>query len=361
MMFPSFEYMEWAKTHPADPGVRFNLAGSGFDYADPGVIQPDFGRVRLSGPNFYGSESIRGRIAARYGVPVDHVLNVAGTSLGIFLTVAALLEPGDEVLVEGPAYEHLVKAPGLVGGVVNRVGRGFGSGFRLDVDRIRHALTPNTRLVVVSDLHNPSGRALDAPTRAALLDLAETEGFTLFVDEVYRDFLPGPPGTIYEPGRPVVVASSLTKVYGMGMLRAGWLLGAPEFLHRAARVLNFLHVRDPFPMEPLIEAAFDHADELRARGLETARAGMAVLTDWMSGRSDIQWSPPDGGLVAFPRLPHSISSALFWRRLREEEATLVVPGYFFDDDHHIRLGLAQGPEVVAAGLERVGRLLDAMA
>ena len=361
MIFPSFEYMEWAKTAPPDPAVRFNLSGSGFDYDDPALIRPDFGRVRLSGPNHHGSAAIRARVAARYGVPAEHVLNVAGTSLGIFLTCAALLEPGDEVLVEGPAYEHLVKAPAIVGGVVNRVGRGFGSGFRLDVDRVRHALTPNTRLVVVTDLHNPSGRALDAETRAALLDLAESEGFTLFVDEVYRDFLPGPPGTIYEPGRPVVVASSLTKVYGMGMLRAGWLLGDPDFLKRAGSVMNFLHARDPYPMEPLVEAAFDHADALREKGLATARAALEVLSNWMAGRSDIQWSAPDAGLVAFPRLPHGLSSALFCRRLREEEATLAVPGYFFDDDHHVRIGLSAGPEVVAEGLTRMGRLLDQMA
>lgn len=360
MLFPTFDYMEWAKTAPPDPAIRFNLAGSGFDHDDPALIAPDWSRVRLSGPNFYGSEPIRSRIAERYRVPVEHVLNVAGTSLGIFLVGAALLEAGDDVLVEGPAYEPLVKAPGITGARVLRFGRGFGGGFRIDPDRIAHALTPQTRLVVISDLHNPSGRALDDATAEALLDLAERRGFTLFVDEVYRDFLPGAVDTIYRPGRPVVVASSLTKVYGLGMLRTGWLLGDPELLHRAARIIDFLHVRDPFPIVALAEAGFDHAEALRERGRAVAAAGMDVLTAWMAGRGDLQWSPPDAGLTAFPRLPEGMSSALLWRRLREEEGVLVVPGYFFDDDQHIRIGVGCGPDVVAAGLAGLGRVLDRM-
>lgn len=361
MLFPPFEYMEWAKTAPPDSRTRLNLAGSGFDYEDPALIAPDWSRVRLSGPNYYGSEPIRQKIAGRYQVPVDHVLNVAGTSLGIFLAAAALLEPGDDVLVEGPAYEPLVKAPAICGGRVLRFGRGFGGGFRIDPDRIAHALTPDTRLVVISNLHNPSGRALDPETADALIELAERRGFTLFVDEVYRDFIPGPIGTIYRPGLPVVVASSLTKVYGLGMLRAGWLLGDPLFLQRAARIIDFLHVRDPYPIEALAEAAFDHADELRKRGSAVAAEGIRRLTDWMATRADLKWSPPDAGLTAFPRLPEGMSSALLWRRLRDEEGVLVVPGYFFDDDQHIRIGVGQGAEVVSAGLAGLGRVLDAMA
>ena len=193
----------------------------------------------------------------------------------------------------------------------------------------------------------------------ALLDLAEQEGFTLFVDEVYRDFLPGEPGTIYAPGRPVVVASSLTKVYGLGQLRSGWLLGPPDFLHRAARIIDFLHVRDPYPMEALAAAAFDHADALRARGLEVAQASREVLHELDVRPFGHPWSPPDAGLIAFPRLPEGLSSALFCRRLKQEEGTLVVPGYFFDDDHHVRIGVFHGPEVVAEGLIRVRRMLDA--
>lgn len=352
--------MEWAKT-AADPSIQFNLAGSGFNYTDPAVLAPDLARMALAGPNEYGAESVRARVAARYQVPPEHVLPVAGTSLGLFLAAAALLEGEGEALVESPTYEPVLRVAQVFGTRVHRLERRFEDGYRVDLDRLAGALTPQTRLVALCDLHNPSGRTLGPATRQGLLDLAARRGFTLLVDEVYRDFLETEPiGTIYRPGAPVVVVSSLTKVYGMGGIRAGWMLGAPELLRRASRMVDLLHVIDPYAMLPIIEAAFDHADSLREVGLNTARAGRAVLNLWMGSRGDLEWVEPDAGLTAFPRLPAGLTGSEVSRRLKAEEGTLVVPGRFFEDDRHFRVGVGGGPNVVAEGLQRLGRILDRM-
>lgn len=357
MLFQAFDYMKWAKLEPA-AGVRFNLAASGFNRLDLAQLAPDLSRIADVGPG-YGSPVVKERISRRYGVPEDHILPVLGTSLGIFLAMAALLEPGDEALVERPAYEPLFKVPLSLGIPVHRFERGLEERFEVDPERVRRAMTPKTRVVALSDLHNPSGRALTADVRHALVDLAAERGATLLVDEVYRDFLGAdPPETIYRPGAPVVVVSSLTKVYGMGGLRAGWIFAAPETIDRAAGIVDLLHVNDPYPLIPFIEGAFDRADEFRRTAIETARAGQAILAAWINERPELRWSPPDAGLTAFPRLPEGLTGSRVSETLKREEGTLVVPGRFFEDDRHIRIGVPAGPEVVREGLERLGRVLD---
>lgn len=359
MSFPYFDYMEFAKLAP-DASVRWNLAASGITLTDPAPLRVDYGRIRLFTPAGYGAPSIKGRVAIHYGVPVDHVLPVAGTSLGIFLTAAAILEPGDHALVEQPAYQPLIQAPQAVGAVVDRLPRRFEQGFAVDPDEVARRLTPKTKLVALTNLHNPSGRRLAPEVEEALVALAEARGFMLFVDEVYRDFLPGPVGTIYRPGAPVVVTSSLTKVYGLGGLRAGWMLGPPDLLHRASRIVDLLHVNDPAPVLPFIEAAWEMAHDLRVSGQECASAGMELVRSWMASRSDLEWVEPDGGLCAFPRLKSGVSGSALLERAKRDEGLFFVPGRFFEDDRHFRLGVGNGPEIVRHGLPALGRVLDSL-
>jgi aspartate/methionine/tyrosine aminotransferase len=93
-------------------------------------------------------------------------------------------------------------------------------------------------------------------------------------------------------------------------------------------------------------------------GLETAAAGRTVLDPWMVARADMAWAPPSGGLCSFPRLPRGLSGSLVSETLRKDEGTLVVPGRFFEDDSHVRIGIGAGPEVVREGLACLGRVLD---
>ncbi|HEX7877816.1 MAG TPA: pyridoxal phosphate-dependent aminotransferase, partial [Candidatus Eisenbacteria bacterium] len=282
----------------------------------------------------------------------------AGTSMGIFLVAAAILEPGDRVLVEMPAYEPLVKVPLVFGAAIDRLERRFEDGWQVDVDRVKSLLTPKTKIIALTNLHNPSGVRLSPEVESALVTLATERGITLFSDEVYRDFLPGPVGTAYRPGTNVVVASSLTKVYGLGGLRAGWLLGPPDLLHRASRVIDMLYVNDPVPVLPYTLAAHAAADRLRERHLPLANAGQAQLDAWMRAHPDFGWVKPDGGLCAFPRLPEGFTGTDVHARLLKDEGTLVVPGHFFEDDRHVRIGVGGGAEALAGGLSALERVVS---
>jgi aspartate/methionine/tyrosine aminotransferase len=356
MPLPRFEYMEFAKI---DHGkrVKYPLAMSGFNICDAAELDVDPAMISINGTPGYGDPGLRARIAARYGVRDEETLPVAGTSLGIFLVAAATLDPGDHVLVESPAYEALLNAPRALGAVIDRFERRFEERWDIDPQRVEAALTPKTKLIAITNLHNPSGVRLSPEVETALVDLAARRGITLFLSEVYRDFLPGPVGTAYRPGSTVVIASSLTKVYGLGGLRAGWMIGPPELLQRAARVVDLLHVNDPTPMIAFCDAGFRAADRLRERSLAVSREGREFLAAWMARHPELEWVPPHGGLCSFPRLPAGRTGTEIHRRLLEEHATLVVPGRFFEDDRHIRIGVGAGLDALAGGLAALEQVL----
>ena len=153
----------------------------------------------LNERNDYGWPPLVARIAARYAVGEGSVVVAAGTSMANHLAMATILETGDHVLVERPGYDPLERVPALWGAHVDHVARVADCGYRFDVDAIRAAVTPRTRLVVLSDLHNPTGARLDAADFRALTALAESRGFHVIVDEVYGEWLreEGVPSTIH--------------------------------------------------------------------------------------------------------------------------------------------------------------------
>ena len=149
-----------------------------------------------------------------------------------------MLSPGDEVLVEHPGYEPLTRAAEGLGAVVRTFERRAEEGFRVVPERVAAAVTPRTRVIVVTNLHNPSGVRTPDATLRELAQIAEARGAYLLVDEVYAPFDELPEDGVFRTSARklapnVVAVSSLTKCYGLGMHRIGWVLGPSEIVERA--------------------------------------------------------------------------------------------------------------------------------
>src|SRR5205809_6211357 len=108
-------------------------------------------------PDQGGYPPIVETIAAHYGVTSNRVVTAPGCSAANFLAVAALVAPGDEVLMESPWYDQITGACRLLGATVTTFERRFEDGWRIDVGAVRARLTPRTRLIIVTSPHNPSG------------------------------------------------------------------------------------------------------------------------------------------------------------------------------------------------------------
>ena len=232
-------YMHWAKIHAR---VRYDLTGSNLLPCTLDDLPGASEALQLQGPNDEGYAPLVEAIAQRYGVAAERVCTATGASGANFLTLAALTRPGDEVVIERPTYDPLIGAARLHGLAVRRFDRTFEDGYQPDPERITAAASPRTRLIVLANLHNPSGVLVDPERLAAIGEVAEQVGARVLVDEVYLE-------TVYDrPQAPVATASdtfistnSLTKSFGLAGLRCGWAIAEPgvaEAIRRTRDVVD---------------------------------------------------------------------------------------------------------------------------
>jgi aspartate/methionine/tyrosine aminotransferase len=242
-------YMEWAKTRRM---TRYNLAASGvasFPLADlvalAGLRMED---LEVNGPVGYGYEPLQQAIAMKAGVSADCVVAAAGTSMANHLAMAAAFAPGDEVLIEKPAYELLVTTAQYLGASIKRFERRFEEGYCLDPRAVQRALTPRTRLIVITNLHNPSSALTDETTLREVGELAKSVGARVLVDEVYLEACYSSPWrSAFYLGNQFITTSSLTKAYGLAGLRCGWVLAEPELAKAMWRINDLYGVNAAHP------------------------------------------------------------------------------------------------------------------
>lgn len=351
------DYLTWVRRVQAE-NPRISLLSSG-TLTPLERLEPDLRGILASPSPEGGDPRVRAAVGARYGVPESEVVVALGTSLGLFLACAAAAAPGEAALVETPGYEPLRRVPEALGMEVIPVPRSAMTGWALDPDAFRAAWTPRTRLVVVSDLHNPTGRRAGDDGLAELAREAESRGAELVVDEVYREFLPGPVETSRRFGPRVSVVSSLTKVHGLGTLRAGWVLARPEQAARMRDIRNVLHALDPAPLMPLVLAGLERAEELRTEARALAAARWEQVASWAAGAEAPPVVYPHGGLVAWLPLPHGWTGTQAAEMLLEEHGVAVTPGRFFGDERGFRFGFGVDPDALSRGLDAISRLLVA--
>jgi aspartate/methionine/tyrosine aminotransferase len=350
-------YVAWMKHAPQ---VAYDLMGSNLLHCGVDDLPGARERLFLDGFNEEGYPPLIEAIAKRYGVTPPHVSLATGTSGANFLACAVLLEPGDEVVVERPAYDPLLAVPRFLGARIVRFERAMEDGFRVDPHRVAAAVTPRTRLVVLSNLHNPTGVMTSREDLAAVGDVADQVGAKVLVDEVYLESVQGGeplPAATLSPT--FVSTNSLTKAYGLSGLRAGWALAAPEVADRMRRARDVVDGVGSFPSELLALMAFENLPALRERARNILEPNFRVLREFMEGRPELDWVVPAGGSVAFPRMRGTEDTWNFAEYLREGYDTGVVPGRFFEAPRHFRVALGGEPAVLVEGLKRLGQGLEA--
>jgi hypothetical protein len=352
---PRADYLLWAKRrpHPATDLGRSDVVACALDDL-PGARD----EMELAGRNDEGWAPLVERVAARYGVRTDQVATAAGTSGANFLVCAALVRPGDDVLVERPGYDPLLAVPLLLGANLIRFERRFDEGFRLDLDRIEAAMTPRTRLIIVTNPHNPTGVLSDTAEMRALGALAERHACYILADEIYLDGIDDPPQAVSATLSPRIIStSSLTKTYGLAGLRCGWALADAVLAEEIRRVRDLVDGTGSVLAERAAAVAFDHLPALAARARSILAPNVALFDEFMAGQPALEWVRPRGGTVAFPRLRGVVSADALADRLVREFQTAVVPGRFFEAPAHFRVALGIPHAVLARGLDAIGRAL----
>ncbi|HWE99857.1 MAG TPA: pyridoxal phosphate-dependent aminotransferase [Caulobacteraceae bacterium] len=349
-------YMAFAKLETA---ARFNLANSGVKDCSLDDLGASWADLALHGPNAYGYGPLVERIASRHGVPEACVVTPGGgCSFANHLAFSALVEPGDEVLVEDPTYELLTSALGQVGARLRTFERRAQNDWRAEPEAIAAAMTPRTRLIVLSHLHNPTGAPMPDADVAQIASLAERAGAWVLIDEVYREatFADGAPRTAFDPDGPIVTTSSLTKGYGLSGLRCGWILAPAPLAERMRRLNDLFGVAAPHVAERLAVVAFDHLPQLRARAQAILTANRGAYEELLAHHAALDQKVFPTATTVFPRLRTGDVDAFAGRLMREAE-TCITPGHFFNRPDHFRISLGGDPATTREGLRRLAAAL----
>jgi aspartate/methionine/tyrosine aminotransferase len=352
-------YMEWAKTCAS---ARYTLASSGvasLSMADlitlSGLKLQD---LELTGPTGYGYAPLQKALAEKAGVSPDCVVAAAGTSMANHLAMAASLEPGDEVLIEWPTYELLPSTAQYLGAKINRFTRRHEVGFSVDPSAVERALTPRTRLIVLTNLHNPSSARTDEETLRSVGELARSAGARVLVDEVYLEACYSSPWrSAFHLGKEFITTGSLTKAYGLNGLRCGWILAEPDLARAMWHLNDFYGVNAANPAERLSVIAMAHMGRIGVRYQNLLDTNRPIVKSFLESRQDLESVMHPYGTVVFPRLAKGTADP-FCRLLREKYETSVVPGAFFEAPEHFRLYLAAQTPILEEGLKRIGLALD---
>jgi len=348
-------YMQFAKLRS---DATYNLASSGIMGYPLLELSFRIDDLEINGPDLYGYQPLKEALAKLNGVTPECVVCAAGASMANHLALAATLEPGEEALVEWPGYELLVTTLQYLGATVRYFDRRMEDGFRVDPAEIERQMTPATRLIVLTNLHNPSGALIKDDTLRAVGDIAKKHDARVLVDEVYLEAMYDQrPRPAIHLGDHFLVTSSLTKAYGLSGLRCGWVLASPELAQRMWHINDLYGVNAAHPAELLSVIALEGLDRVAGRAKELLAANRPVMESLLRSRDDLACVVPEFGTVAFPKLLQGSVDDLH-RLLREKYDTSIVPGHYFGLPQHFRIGIGGDAEMTRVGYERLGSALD---
>jgi len=347
-------YMHWAKTRSV---AKYNLATSGLGNVKLSELRVSLDDLEIT-EGGYGYQPLIELIATRYRVAPEEVVTAAGTSFANHLAMAALIKPGDEVLFEHPAYEPMLALARYLGADVKRFSRRFEDQFQIVPEELERLVTPKTRLIVVTNLHNPSGVLIDDARMKRIGEIARRVGARVLVDEVYMETLfEESPRASFHLGEEFVVTSSLTKAFGLSGLRCGWILAQRELAKRMWLLNDLFASTAVHAGERLSVVAMQQLEGIGAHAKQLLDRNRQILNEFLDTREDLEVVRPEFGTVMFPRVRHGTAERLC-DLLREKYETSVVPGIFFEMPAHFRLGIAVTTDVLEEGLHRLGLALN---
>ncbi|ELZ02424.1 pyridoxal phosphate-dependent aminotransferase [Natrialba asiatica] len=353
MELPPFELERWLDEYESDADVM--LAESGVRSLPADRFDLDVGELGYVIPTD-GSPAFRAEIAERYGRDAEEVVLTCGTQEADYLTFMALLDEGDHSVVVSPTYQSLASVPAAVGDVTEV--RTEPPNWDLSVDAVADAMVPDTRLVVLTNPSNPTGKYLGPETLQALYDLVEENDAHLLVDEVYRMLAddPHPPAAALGPR--AISTAGVSKSYGLAGARLGWVVANAELADAVRKWKDYTTISPPILGQHIAQQALGTAeDDILGANRSHAKANRDRVAEFVS-RYDLEWFEPTG-VNGFPTVPDGFENGTeFCRSLFEAERVVLAPGDVFGYPGRFRIGFGLHTDELEAGLERVGRHIE---
>ncbi|WP_370249058.1 pyridoxal phosphate-dependent aminotransferase [Nocardioides sp.] len=351
--------------------------GQGFPDEDgPAAVLEAARQALLDGANQYapglGVPALRAAVAAHqhrhYGLDPDpdrEVVITTGATEGVAAALLGLVEPGDEVVVLEPYYDSYLAMIQVAGGVRVPVTLRWPD-FRLDVDALRAAVTPRTRLILLNSPHNPTGAVLDADELAAVAAVAIEHDLVVVTDEVYEHLVFDAPhvplATLPGMAERTLTLSSLGKSYSLTGWKIGWATGPARLVEAVVAAKQWLTFTSGAPLQPAAAVALTDVAGFPRQLADSLRIRRDLLCDGLTALG-LPTRRPEGTYFALSDVRHLgwDDGLAFCRALPERAGVVAIPAQVFHDDteagrHLVRWAFCKRTEVLE---EALGRLAGA--
>lgn len=297
-----------------------------------------------------GPPELRRAIAKRHRVSKDRVLVTTGATEANFLVNAALVRPGNRVVIDSPTYTPLRECPKGFRAKTIIVRRDCQDEWRLDLDRLARAAKGGARLFVFANLNNPTSAALSRSEIREVADLAEEHDSYVLVDETFRElaFDRAPP-SVAEFGPRMIALSTVTKVCGLGALRVGWIVASRELLGQVRTVKDYTTICGSSLTQLFAQWALERWEFFLRRARKILDRNRKIAREAMEEAPYLRGDVPTAGTVLFPHCDVDVGklSEVLLRKYK----TVIAHGRFFGMTDHFRLGLGGDSAELREGLD----------
>lgn len=313
-----------------------------------------------------GTLPLRERLAAIYpGSTVNHIEVTNGTSEANYLVALSLLQPGDEMAMEVPNYMQLWGVPESLQAKVRTFRLRPDRQWEPDWEEFERTVTPRTRLLYLSNPNNPSGAVLSDEAMRRVVARCEETGTTLLADEVYLGAeLEGDlTRSFWGMSDKVVVASGLSKAYGIPGVRIGWIVGPPRVIETCWSQHDYLTIGPNKLSDMVARVAVtpENRQKLYARTRAILNENLPIVAGWAAGFDDLlEFNRPRAGAMTLVRYRSEVPSLALCERIRVEQNTLVVPGIHVGLEGYLRIWYGGRREYITEGLRRIGAVLSTL-
>jgi len=345
-------------------GIRkvFDLAASMTDPINLSIGQPDFAvpeairaaanRAMEQGRNGYSPtqgigpllDKLKERVVKQYNHSTRQVFVTSGTSGGLVLSMMALVNPGDEVIVFDPYFVMYKSLVGLVGGkcvVIDTY-----PDFRIDLNKVAAAITPRTKVILFNSPANPTGVVASDEEIRGLAQLASERNIALVSDEIYSHYCYDQP--FVSPARynpQTIVIDGFSKSHAMTGWRLGWAHGPAEIMQQMIKLQQYTFVCAPQPVQWAGIAALDIDTKPY---IDAYRKKRDMIVDGL--KNDYDLVTPGGAFYVFPKAPWGTGERFVHKAI--ENKLLIIPGNIFSArDTHFRISYAADEATIARGIE----------
>jgi aspartate/methionine/tyrosine aminotransferase len=348
--------------------VEYNLSESGVHpYTLEELLTPEEReavlRVRLGYSQTDGTPGLREEIARLYpGIGPDQIQVTAGSSEANFLLMWSHIEPGDEVLFEIPNYMQMWGLLRAFGARVKPFRLREKPGWQPDTDEIGKLVTDKTKLIILTNPHNPTGAVLSPESMAAIVAHASKAGAWILADEVYQgaELAGGRTPSFFGMYERVLAVNGMSKAYGLPGVRIGWIAAPGDVIQKIRPYHDYTTISPSAISDKLASIALSppNRDRILARTRAILNGNWPILEAWLRAQGDIfDFSAPSAGAVVFARYNLDINSTELVEKLVRDISVLLVPGDHFEMDGHLRFGYGSREPYLRSALGLVGKAL----